>query len=86
MYNYIMLVGNIVDINQEEKKFKIKVNKPFKNVKGEIESEIFTINVVDFLLDTIKKNGNINATIGVKGRVQLQNNQVELVADRIIFF
>ena len=86
MYNYFMLIGKLDSVYKDANQIVIKVNRPFKNNNGEIESDNFTINVLEFLWDTINENLENTKPVSVKGRIQLtEDGIVKLIAERVIF-
>lgn len=87
MYNYLMLTGKLKEVDEENKQIKVSIQKPFKNVNGVIESELFTLNVCDFMFDMVKDKFNLNQSISIKGRIELnEDTSISLVAERIMLF
>ena len=85
MYNYLMLVGRLKEVDEENKQIKVSVQKPFRNAEGIIEQENFTLNVCDFIFDIVKDKINLNDVILIKGRVQLnQDNSISLIAEKLM--
>ena len=71
------------------------VSRSFKNVKGEIETDFFTIAFWDFLVDYVIDNLKVGMFVGVKGRIQTTPNTLangyvlqtpSLIGERILLF
>lgn len=84
MYNYIMLIGQIKEIDETNKQFKIAVKRPFKNAKGEIEEDVFTLEACDFVFDVFKDMMSVGEVVSVKGRLQADEDKNILIAERIM--
>ena len=73
----------------------IAVARPFKNAKGEIDTDFFTIAFWDYLVDYVigtVKTGNF---VGIKGRIQTTPNELAngyvlktptLIGERLMIF
>lgn len=93
MYNYFMLVGrietNLEEVRAENIKmefFHLKATRPFKNSKGEYETDIFELKVSEPITSIIKENFNKGDVIGVKGRILPTPLNNYLYVERIINF
>ena len=103
MYNYFMLIGRLVkepeivhfDDGKKVCNVSIAINRPFKNVKGEIETDFYTVAFWDFLIDFVLENVKTGMYVGIKGRIQTTPNKLEngyvlstptLIGERLLFF
>ena len=103
MYNYFMFIGRLVkkpeivnfDDGRRVVNVSIAMNRPFKNIKGEFETDFFTVPFWDFLVDFVVENVKVGEYIGIKGRIQTTPNKLEngyvlstpsLVGEKLMFF
>lgn len=73
----------------------LAVSRSFKNTKGEIETDFFSIAFWEFLVDYITENLKVGMGLVIKGRIQntpreLANGYVlqtpTLIGERLMFF
>lgn len=89
MYNYFLLIGKKVKIekidNSDDKIITIKVQRSFKESDGSIKTDDFRIFCTHWIIDHIDLS-KVD-TLSIKGRINLnENNSIELIAEKIIFF
>ena len=87
MLNQIVLVGRIAEINKEEKGATIKllVKRTFKNEEGVYEDDCIPVKLsVGIASNTIEYIG-IDDIVGVKGRIQMCDNSIQLIAEKVTF-
>ena len=92
MLNNFVIVGRITKIESEKIEnganktiVTLAVSRSFKNINGEYETDFIPCILFGGVAETTKeycKNGDLIAT---KGRVQTNNNKIELIAERISF-
>lgn len=87
MLNQVTLVGKIEKIEEYKKGIKVTICTPqgFKNIDGLYDNNHFEIMVFGSMKDTTKeycKNGDL---IGVKGRLQRLDTELEIIAEKISF-
>ena len=84
--NQVIMVGRIVKIESEERTtVTIAVTRKFKNSDGEYETDFVPVMLFGAVSETTHeycKNGDI---IGVRGRVQIEDGKIVLIADRVTF-
>lgn len=92
MLNNFVIVGKIAKI--ENKKIEngasktivtVAVSRNFKNINGEYEIDLMPCTLFGGVAETTKeycKNGDL---IALKGRIQINNNEIELIAERLTF-
>ena len=86
MMNQVIMVGRIVKIESEERTIvTIAVTRAFKNSDGEYENDIIPVTLFGAISETTLEYCKKGDIIGVKGRVQIEDNKIVLVADKISF-
>ncbi|MDE5714842.1 MAG: single-stranded DNA-binding protein [Anaeroplasmataceae bacterium] len=103
MYNYFMLMGRLV-VDPEVKELsdgkkvmnvRLAVSRGFQNLKGEYETDFFTIVFWDYLVDYAKDNLKKGLPVLIKGRIQTTKAEMAngynltyptLIGERIMFF
>lgn len=103
MYNYFMLMGRLVadpevkELAEGKKVMNVRlaVARGFQNIKGEYETDFFTIVFWDYLVDYAKDNLKKGLPVLIKGRIQTTKaemaggyilNYPTLIGERIMFF
>lgn len=96
MYNYFMLIGRVVgkptieELGDDRRKavIKLKVNRTFSNINEEYENKEDVLNIAfcDFLIDYIQEDLNKGGPVAVKGRIQVNEQGIELIGERIVSF
>ena len=103
MYNYFMFVGRLAKepeiVNFDDGKrvvnISIAVARSFKNTKGEIETDFFSVAFWDYLVDYVVENIKVGMFISIKGRIQITPNTLAsgyvlqtptLIGERLMFF
>ena len=86
MTNMVYLIGRLsTDIKENDSSIKLAVARQYKNENGEYETDFVDVKLFGTMLEnTIKyiKKGDL---IGVKGRLQVENNQLMVIADKLSF-
>ena len=85
MLNQIIMVGRLLQTNEERKEIVVSVPRQYKNEDGIYENDEITVKVMDGILNNVIEYCKVGDILGVKGRIQCQNNNLELVAERITF-
>lgn len=91
--NQVILVGKIfgdikVETGENDKKvckLKIVVSRNFKNIDGVYENDLIDIILWNGVAEsTVEycKNGDV---IGIKGRLQVEDNNLQVIAEKITF-
>lgn len=96
MYNYFMLIGRVVgeptieELGDDRRKavIKLKVNRTFLNINEEYENKEDVLNVTfcDFLINYIQEDLDKGFPVAVKGRIQVNEQGIELIGERIVSF
>lgn len=86
MTNVVVLVGRIAKLKEEKGTIlTIAINRSFKNKEGIYETDFIDCHLFDNVAESTKyycKNGDM---IGIKGRLQVNDKKMILVADRVTF-
>lgn len=86
MHNMVYLIGRLsTDMKENDSSIKLAVTRQFKNENGEYETDFVDVKLIGAMLEnTIKyiKKGDL---IGVKGRLQVENEQLIVIADKLSF-
>ena len=93
MINQIILVGriarNLEIINTKEEKkvayITIAVPRSFKNVNGEYSTDFINCTLWNELAENTIKYCKKGDVIGIKGRIQQNNKNIEIIAERATF-
>ena len=92
MLNQFVVVGRIVNDLEIEKNgekvttsVKIAVPRSYKNINGEYDTDFLNIKLWNGVAENTVNYCKKGDLIGAKGRVQSENNSMELIADKITF-
>ncbi len=86
MMNQVIMVGRIVKIESEERTFvTMAVTRQFKNSDGEYETDFVPVMLLGTVSETTLEYCKKGDIIGIRGRVQMEEGKIVLVADRVTF-
>ena len=85
MLNQIILVGRITKINEEDCTVTLRVTRSFKNAEGIYEIDNIKCNLFEEKTKKVKEYCEEGSLIGIRGRVQENNGNLEIVAEKITF-
>lgn len=90
MLNVITLVGRIVELPKEieegEKVIMImSVPRSYKNENGEYETDIIPVNLIGGVAKNTLEYCKKGDLVGVKGRVQIKDFQITIIAEKLTF-
>ena len=91
MLNQVILVGRIADIpksnteNNKKVSIVIAVPRPFKNIEGIYETDIIKCNLWNNLASNTIEYCRKGDLVGIKGRVQSNKNESDIIAEKITF-
>ena len=84
--NQVIMVGRIVNIKNDEKTIvTIAVTRQFKNSDGEYETDLVPVILYGTISETTFEYCKKDDIIGIRGRVQIENDKIVLIADRVTF-
>ena len=83
MTNLFMLVGRIVEI--KDNGVLINVSRNFKNVDGIYENDIFFVEYWNGIMGKVKEYCLKGDLVGVKGRMQQDEEKVRLICEKFTF-
>ena len=84
MSNSVLLVGKLAS-KIKDNTFILAVNRTFKNVDGEYEKDLIPIEVWEGIIKNVKEYCSEGDIMGVKGRLQMKDNKIVVIAEKITF-
>lgn len=91
MYNYVMLVGIIMNISTISEPTKaalvtIRCERPFKNANGQKEYDDIDVLMENPLAHLVQESFKVGDVIGIKGRLQEEHHPTHLfvIGERFI--
>lgn len=92
MMNNVVLIGRIDNdiekVENEEKtsyKLMLKISRNFKNENGEYETDLVPIELMSYIGSNVLQYCKKGDLIGAKGRIQSNENEISVIAERITF-
>ena len=92
MLNQTVIVGRLVEnpeiIKEDEKNvcnITVAVSRPFKNDNGEFDTDFIPVVMWNGIADNMAEYCHKGDLIGVKGRLEMRDSQLLLVAEKITF-
>lgn len=92
MLNQTVLVGRIskdpVIEEMEDKKYcriTIAVPRSYKNENGEYDTDFIPITLWNTIAENTKEYCKKGDLVGIKGRIQSKENDIEIVAEKLTF-
>lgn len=89
--NIVTLVGRIKELGIIEEKgiarglFKLAVQRPFKNIEGEYECDIIEVMCFGNISTSMLEHCQKDDMAGVKGRLQVVDGKLQIIADKVTF-
>lgn len=92
MLNQIVLVGRIsnnLEIRKEEEKksayIKLAVPRSFKNADGVYDTDFLDVMLYGCIAENTVEYCKVGDLVGVKGRLQSDNEKMQIVAEKLTF-
>lgn len=88
MLNHLVLIGRVSSINDEPEnvtKLIVAVQRSFKNAEGVYENDFVPCIVLNKMASNVKDYCKVGDIIGIKGRLQGKENNLEVVAEKLTF-
>ena len=87
MLNQVVLVGRLKEIKEEEKGISIMLVVPrsYKNEEGIYEEDCIQVRLCGSVANNTKEYCNKGDLVGIKGRIQAKDNDIEIVAEKLTF-
>ena len=89
MLNQTFLVGRIKEIGSNEDdgvaSITIAVPRSYKNANGETEVDLIPCSLFKGISQSVSNYCRVDDLIGVKGRLQMKDNFMQLVAEKVSF-
>jgi len=88
MLNQLVLVGRLTEtptLENETSTIILAVQRPYKNENGEYETDFIKCTLIGNVASNTTEYCRKGDMIGVKGRLQSRDGQLEVVADKVTF-
>lgn len=88
MLNQIVLVGKVVEeikTTENQSTIVISVLRSFKNEEGLYESDNIPVVLYNGIAQNAAEYCNKGTLIGIKGRIQMIDNNITIIAEKITF-
>lgn len=90
MLNQIVIVGRLTSnpTTIGERKvcnITLAVPRSFKNIDGEYETDFIPCTLFEGIAENTSKFCNKGDLIGIKGRLQITDNNIEVIAEKVTF-
>lgn len=92
MLNIYTTVGRIANIKKETTEsgankaiITLAVPRTFKNVNGEYETDFIPCTVLNSIATNTLEYCKQGDLVGIKGRIQSKENQIEIIAEKLTF-
>lgn len=88
MINQVILIGKVIEsvkLEDNKSKLKIEVKRSFKNSNGIYESDEIECTLWNMIATNTLEYIQIRDIVVVKGRLQVIDNQLEVIAEKISF-
>lgn len=91
MLNQIVLVGRLVqdpEIKELENKkgyITLAVSRSYKNANGEYDTDLIPITLFNSIVENTKAYCKKGDMVGVRGRIECENDKINLIAEKISF-
>lgn len=87
MMNQILLVGRIKEFVKVGTNCEIKINvsRNYKNENGEYEFDLIPVRAYDSISQNIAEYCREEDIIGIKGRIEIENDKIIIIAEKVTF-
>lgn len=93
MNNTFFLIGRITkniefEENENDRKetiITIATQRPYLNENGDYDTDFFKVTLLNMVAESTIEYCKVGDLIGVKGRMQCENDKIKLVAERVSF-
>ena len=93
MLNQIVIVGRITDDvvirttknNKKVTKIVLACPRNYKNSEGKYDTDFIPIILYEGLAENTEKYCKKGSIVGIKGKVQIENNEIKLIAEKVTF-
>lgn len=93
MLNNIVLVGRIVndlEIKENENGVKqvnmvLAIPRNFKNANGEYETDFIPVVIYKGIAENVSEYCKKGDIVGIKGRIQMQDNNIQIISEKVTF-
>lgn len=87
MTNSAFLIGRLKETKQEGNKFIVTLICPrtYKNSEGQYDVDYIDIILYNDLKSNVRKYCRENDLMGIKGRIETEDNKIILIAEKVTF-
>ena len=93
MLNQMILVGRLtsdptitkLEDGKEISTINLAVNRSFKNANGEYETDFIPVSLYNTIANNTAEYCKKGDIVGIKGRIQTVNGNIELIAEKVTF-
>ena len=92
MLNQMIMIGRLTNDVEIEKvgeneiaKITVAVPRSFKNADGEYDTDFITCNIFQPIAGNIKEYCKKGDILGIKGRIQSNEEKMEIIAEKVTF-
>lgn len=89
MINMFTIIGRLKDKPKIELKGKMDIElivpRSFKNINGEYDNDIIKVRLWNPISTTTQEYCERGDLMGVKGRIQINDNEMVLIAEKVTF-
>lgn len=87
MMNQVFLIGRLKELNSNEDHsiLQLEVPRNFKNEDGLYDKDILPVKLYGNISESIKEYCTIGDVVGIKARLQMDKENIELIADKVTF-
>lgn len=93
MLNQVVLVGRLshdleikeIEENKKELSVVLAVPRSFKNEEGIYETDFINCKVFGYMLNSVLEYCKKGDLLGIRGRLQVVNNNIVVIAERVTF-
>lgn len=83
MMNQLVVVGKIYSIDKGI--VNVAVKRIYQNENGEYDTDIIPFNLIGNMYNNVEDFCKIDDTIGIKARIEIQENNIVLIAEKVTF-
>ena len=91
MLNQVIMIGKVASFPQRNEKdyvlasFTMEVERPYFTADGQPQSDLFPVTLWRGIADVISEKYHLGETVAVKGRLEMNNGSIEIIAERVSF-
>lgn len=79
------IAGDITNVDNKYKKLVLAVPRNYKNEEGEYETDFIPCLLSGTIASTTKEYCKKGDMVGIKGRIEVKDNYVNVIANKVTF-